>query len=107
MCGQTLETSSAKNLGLILYHIKMRLKPGINALIENLKVIYNVRQLLTIRQKIYLGDRTVLSLFSLADSVYGPYFYFDDRRRVQVQNSCLHLMFGIGIYIDVSILVIN
>lgn len=93
ICKQTLKTvSSAKNPGLILDN-KLRFKPHVSALIRkafgNLRIIYNVRQLLTSQQNFCLGKLMLLSLFNFADTVWSPCLNSGDRRRVQVIQNCV------------------
>lgn len=50
----------------------------------NLKATFNVRNMLTRRQKAYSCDTLVLSVFNYADSVYGTRFDFVTSRRIQI-----------------------
>lgn len=92
-------TDTARNLG-ITFDATLRFRPHINncirAAYSNLKMIYNNRYTLSKKNKIMLCESLVLSRFRFCDTVYGPFLYSDDVRRIQVvQNACLRLIFGL------------
>lgn len=65
------------------YHLRFEphVANTIRKAIINLKMIYNMRSLLNNKQKVYLCDSLVLSIYKYVDSVYGPCVDFSTPRR--------------------------
>lgn len=89
----------AKNLGVI-FDGKLRFGNHVTACIKKaytgLRSLYPHRHSLEVNVKKKLCDALILSLFTHADTVYGPCLLQRDVYRIQrVQNSCLRFIYGI------------
>jgi len=104
--GLLIPTSCIKSLGVLL-DCNLQFKEHVNSLIKKtymtLKGLYGSRQLLDSRSKAYICNTLVLSIFSFADSIYGPSLSAYDSGRIQVaQNSCIRFVYGLRKYDHVS-----
>jgi len=69
------------------------------AAFTRLRLLYPLRHILSIQQKLHLSHALVLSLFDYADTIYVPNLNKRLLSRIQrVQNSCLRFSFGIRKY---------
>lgn len=95
-----------RNLGLVM-DSGLRFSSHVNKCLQRaycgLKMIYQIRYLLTQKTKSILCGHLVLSQFTYCDTVYGSCLTAADAGRIQrMQNSCLRLIFGIRKYQRIS-----
>ena len=91
--------SEAKNLGVTFdssltfeSHVKMKIK----AAYLRLRNLYKLKKYLSSKQKYFLCDTLILSLFAYGDVVSGDSLSFAARRMIQkVQNSCMRFSYNI------------
>jgi len=63
-------------------------------------MLYPLRHILTVPQKLLVTQSLIISLFDYADVVYIP--YLNKRLLHRIQNSCLRLSYGIRKYDHIS-----
>ena len=89
----------ANNLGLITDQ-ELRFEDHVNRLAKNcfyrLKILYRIRNFISVAMRIKLVDTLVLSKFNYCDAVYGPCLLSRTERLIQrVQNACARYCFSI------------
>lgn len=104
---QDLQVSDvSKNLGL---HIDSSLKfsDHVTYIVKNafckLKLIYNARNVLSIKNRTVLCQSLVLSHLNYADVVFGPFLSAYESTRLQrIENTCIRLIFGLRKFDHIS-----
>lgn len=99
MGDQVERISESRNLGIIMDEA-LRFESYISEVARTsfyrLKILYRIREFISVDLRIKLCDSLVLSRFNYADVVYGPRLLARTDRIVQrVQNACARYCFGI------------
>lgn len=97
----------SKNLGLYV-DASFKFSEHVTHIVKNafskIKLIYNSRNLLSVKNKTMLCESLVLSNLNYADVVYGPFLNVYEKTRLQrIQNTCIRLIFGLRKYDHISL----